>query len=314
MMPKQLNYKIKVLPWPRCELAESPVWDDKRDCLYWVDIRAGKLFEGAFKEGEAAAQVRKWQLNAPLAAVALDQNLGQKSDHASDLLLAFRDEVCRFDPDSFGLELMAKVPIKDGKSRLNDAKVSPEGRFLLGALKAPETSELAQLYSLSAKSEVLVLQIGLYTSNGLAWSPCGQYLYHSDSGLKTDVGIGRVWRYRYCRERGELSDRTVFVDYLPEWGRPDGAAMDVEGHYWSAGVSAGRINRFNPNGELVGYVKVPMQNPTMPCFGGPDLKTLFVTSLQRTDGSSESDTLAGKLITIDMEVAGVPVGRFGKES
>ena len=66
----------------------------------------------------------------------------------------------------------------------------------------------------------------------------------------------------------------------PEWGRPDGGAVDAEGCYWGCGICAGRINRFSPDGELIGWIEMPVTHPTMPCFGGPDLKTLYVTSLR----------------------------------
>ena len=72
-----------------------------------------------------------------------------------------------------------------------------------------------------------------------------------------------------------------------EDGRPDGAACDAEGFYWSAGVSAGVLNRISPTGEIERKVMLPLAAPTMPCFGGPDLKTLYVTSLT-TDRSARS--------------------------
>jgi sugar lactone lactonase YvrE len=67
-----------------------------------------------------------------------------------------------------------------------------------------------------------------------------------------------------------------------------------------------------PDGTLVEHIKVPVAAPTMPCFGGEGLRTLFLTSL--TDGVSPerlaADPLSGQLIALDVGVAGAPVARF----
>jgi sugar lactone lactonase YvrE len=97
-----------------------------------------------------------------------------------------------------------------------------------------------------------------------------------------------------------------------EIGRPDGAATDVEGYYWSAGISAGVLNRWAPDGSLDRSIPLPVSNPTCPCFGGPDLKTIFVTSLRH---DLPADVLTAKpasggIVALRVDVAGVPVARF----
>jgi len=77
------------------------------------------------------------------------------------------------------------------------------------------------------------------------------------------------------------------VQMQPEWGRPDGGATDEEGCYWSCGVGAGRINRFSADGELIGFVEMPIQHPTMPCFGGPYGRTMHVTSHRENYSAEE---------------------------
>jgi sugar lactone lactonase YvrE len=90
-------------------------------------------------------------------------------------------------------------------------------------------------------------------------------------------------------------------------GRPDGGACDVEGNYWSAGPSAGRVNRFSAEGELLDWVDVPLARPTMPCFGGSDMRTVFVTSLDSGGGDGRDG-----IVCFEVDVPGVPVGRFGR--
>ena len=82
---------------------------------------------------------------------------------------------------------------------------------------------------------------GLQISNGLAWTADGERMFHADSrGPWID-------RWRFDRASGAITERTRFAE-LDEVGRPDGGSCDAEGFYWSAGVSAGRLNRFAPDG------------------------------------------------------------------
>jgi sugar lactone lactonase YvrE len=147
---------------------------------------------------------------------------------------------------------------------------------------------------------------GLIVSNGLAWSPDGRTLYHSDSRGAV------IYAYDHDPNSGALGERRVLARVQPEWGRPDGAAIDAEGCYWSCGMSAGRLNRFSPEGELIAYVELPVTHPTLPCFGGPDLRTLYVTSLR--DGvpahALAATPQAGSLFALEPGVAGAPVERY----
>ena len=72
------------------------------------------------------------------------------------------------------------------------------------------------------------------------------------------------------------------------------------------------LNRWSPEGRLNRSIRLPCSNPTMPCFGAPDLKTIYVTSL-RHDVSAEvlaAEPLSGGIFAVRVDVAGVPVGRF----
>ena len=113
---------------------------------------------------------------------------------------------------------------------------------------------------------------GLFVSNGLAWSPDGRTMFHSDTGTAF------IDRFDFDSDTGVIANRQRFAEAKDDIGRPDGAAYAIDGTYWSAGVSGGALNGFSPDGTLVRRVPVPMPHPTMPCFGGPDLRTVFVTS------------------------------------
>ena len=178
------------------------------------------------------------------------------------------------------------IPEDQRTSRFNDGRVDPAGRFLAGTIDEPKDGGKAHLYRYDRRG-LATLAGGLLTSNGVAFSPDGRTLYHSDTPTFT------VWRYAYDPATGEATDKTLFVRLEPtetDRGRPDGAAVDAEGCYWTALFEGGRIQRYAPDGRLLAEYAVPARCPTMVCFGGPDLKTLYVTSART--GRSESE-LAG---------------------
>jgi sugar lactone lactonase YvrE len=147
---------------------------------------------------------------------------------------------------------------------------------------------------------------GLLVSNGLAWTADGEVMFHADSrGPWID-------RWRFDRRTGAISQRTRIAVLDEARGRPDGGSCDAEGFYWNAGVSAGRLNRFAADGRLAESHPLPVPAPTMPCFGGPDFRTLYVTSLRdgRPADMLEAAPRSGGLFSAEASVAGFPSWRF----
>jgi sugar lactone lactonase YvrE len=215
------------------------------------------------------------------------------------LLVALRHSLHFFDPKTGRLERFVVLDEEPEHNRLNDGKVAPDGAFWVGSMDADTAQRRPSgaLYRVDPSGKVERKSTGLKVSNGLAWSGDGATMYHSDSSLQ--------WIKRYRHERGQLFDETTICEADEKTGRPDGAATDVAGGYWSAGVSAGCLNRWSREGELLERVALPVPNPTMPCFAGDDLKTVYVTSLNRTPHEN-----AGAMVRLRLPVAGVPVTRF----
>ena len=123
-------------------------------------------------------------------------------------------------------------------------------------------------------------------SNGLAFSPDNRTLYRSDTTSHTiraydfDVASGQLGASRILREFSQ--DRTNNYG-----GRPDGAAVDSEGAYWCAMMEGSRLLRLSPDGEILSELKLPARCPTMLAFGGPDLKTLYVTTARNNRPAAE---------------------------
>jgi sugar lactone lactonase YvrE len=106
---------------------------------------------------------------------------------------------------------------------------------------------------------------------------------------------------------GELGLRETFKTFPAGNGRPDGAAVDVEGCYWTAMFDGHRIVRISPQGDVLEEHKLPVRCPTMVCFGGSDMKTLYITTTRENMDESELNErpLSGALFTLRTTVAGM---------
>lgn len=271
---------------------ESPVWDAAGGCLFFVDIQAPALF----RLDPATGALEQWAMPSAIGSFGLTVD--------GRAIVALKDGVHLFDFRTGRFEfVVAPEPDKPG-NRLNDGKVGPDGRFWVGSMDdTPAKQPVAALYRIDHDGRCTRMAEGVITSNGLAWSPDGRTLYHSDSRQAV------LWAYDYDLKTGDIANRREVRRFADADGRPDGATMDAEGFYWSAGVSAGCLNRIAPDGTIARKVTMPCPAPTMPCFGGADLKTLFVTSLTRESGGK---TLPGTLYSLDVGVAGTPIARFGQ--
>jgi sugar lactone lactonase YvrE len=272
-----------------CRVGECPLWDERREILFICDVLAPAI-HGIALDGTRTAS---WNFEQPVGSFGLTES--------GRLILALGREIALLDPDSGALNPFAGTPEPE-TNRLNDGKVGPDGRFYIGSMDdRPEKEPLGVVYQVSANGAVKALFGGIKISNGLAWSPDGRVLYHSDSCGPT------IDAYDFDPQTGELSGKRRFATLDDATGRPDGGACDVQAHYWSAGVSAGMLNRFAPDGTLVSRHRVPCKAPTMPGFCGPGLRQLAVTSLSIGPLPGPGD---GDLFIAEAPVAGVPIARM----
>ncbi len=280
---------MKILDTPRATVGESPVWDPETGLVWWVDVRAPCLH----RTNPATGHTDTWPMPEPIGSLARCRS--------GALLLALRSGVVRFDPRDGSMTPFAAPEADRPHNRLNDGKASPCGRFVVGGMDdRADKQPTAGLWCLSADGGVTQLAEGLTVANGLAWSPDGRTLWHADSRQC------RIWTAPWDQATGTIGARTLVASPDAATGRPDGAAMDAMGGYWSAGVSAGELNRWLADGTLDRVVKVPVQAPTMPCFGGPGLRTVYLTSLRGPDAGPDD----GAMVVLDLGVAGAPVGVF----
>lgn len=276
-------------------VGEAPHWDGETQSLLWIDIRAPAVH----RLDPARAELTTWALPGVVGAMG-------PADPGC-VVLALKRSLAILD---LARGRMTPLQVVDGEpdhNRLNDGKVSPSGRwFVFGSMddRAADKETSGALYVTGADGGVRRLHAGLTVANGIAFSPSADTLYFSDSA------VGRVWQAPWDEAAGSMGAPSSLCSPDEAAGRPDGAAVDLEGHYWSAGVSAGCLNRFASDGRLLQRLAVPCRAPTMPCFGGPDLRDLYLTSLVRPGWSLTSDRVDGDLLCFPSGTRGMPAPRL----
>lgn len=270
-------------------VGESPTWDDRTGDLWLVDILAPAVLCL-----HADGKLSHYPMPALIGCLALCDS--------GRIAVCLQTGVHLMDPETGRLELLCNPDGGRPDSRLNDGKVGPDGHLWVGTRDEaiPQTNN-GRLYRVSADGSFMQVLDGLKTSNGLAWSADGRTMFHSDSSQQF------LQSFDFDPMTGALGPARRLFNFTNAEGRPDGAATDMAGYYWSAGVLDGKLNRMSPDGEIVEVYQLPVNGPTMPCFGGADMKTLYVTSLRRKEGSIDEE---GSVIAFEVDVAGVPVPRF----
>jgi len=271
----------QVLPSSQCELGESPFWHPHERALYWLDIPGRAVLRTRGEIGTGS--VERWPLPSEPGCMAPARSGG--------LVIALRDGVYRAREWGGALQVMATVAHDVRSMRFNDGKCDSQGRFWAGSINEAKDGATAALYCLDpAGGPAAVLQRmadGVTTANGLAFLPETQQLYWAD----TAAHVVRRWQWNAADNRVSGPGVLRQFDAKPAgWsaeapgdyaGRPDGATLDAAGHYWVALFEGGQLQQLDATGRTLAALPVPARCPTMPCFGGDDLRTLFVTTARR---------------------------------
>ncbi|MEI9985165.1 MAG: SMP-30/gluconolactonase/LRE family protein [Aliidongia sp.] len=255
-------------------LGESPVWLAAEQRLVFVDIHGQALHW--FDPATDKHVIRQ-----------LDEEIGCVAPATEGRYIAgLRSGLWLLDQDGGKIRLLSANPEPNATNRFNDGRTDPAGRFLAGTIDEPKAGGTAHLYRYDRRG-LVALAGGLLTSNGLAFSPDGRVMYHADTPRFV------VRRYDYDPATGEARNPQIFIQLDPngtDRGRPDGAAVDCDGCYWTALYEGGRVQRYSPEGKLVGEFPVPARKPTMIAFGGAALDMLYVTT-----AADPEDAVSGAL-------------------
>lgn len=282
----------------KAQIGEGAIWCSRQQVLFWVDIPAGILHR--FDPSDNSN--KSWPMGEALGCFALTEQ--------GTLVLALASGFYEFNTETEEKVRLSGPDVSVMKQQFNDGSVDQRGRFYAGTMRTNGdhvNDPSGTMYSLSSNLEVKEVMTGFHILNGTAFSPDGKTAYVSDS-FPT---VRTIWAFDYDLDDGAWSNKRVFLDTNGLAGRPDGAAMDSEGCYWMAGVSGWELVRITPEGKVDMEIEFPVEKPTRIAFGGPNMDTLFVTSLgcDVTEGTHQPN--AGGLFALKVPgVTGVELPRM----
>ncbi len=290
--------RIEIVTPVRDQLGECPLWDDQAQALYWIDSHAQRVRR---LEPESGAY-REWRLPTAIGSIALCES--------GRLLAALADGFSYLDLDSGAVTPLAGVTHAAERIRLNDGRCDRAGRFVAGSLVLGRNEPLGALYQVDARGRVQVLEQGIAIANATCFSPDGQWLYFTDSRTR------KIRRYPYDLATGRVGTPTVWVDTAALDSAADGATVDSQGGLWTALVETGQMARFLPDGRLDRLIDMPVRHVTCPCFGGPDLDVLYVTSISHSGNALKDEHPdAGALFAVHgTGVRGLREARFADQA
>lgn len=286
---------VTALPGPVAVLGEAPLWDVALARLLWVDCDQKMLFE----LDPSSDTVESTVLPHSPGSYAVREGGG--------LLMAYRNRLAILGARHVEERNVETPGVEFAVERFNDGACDRRGRFWVGTMDRRLREPVGSLFRVDADLSLTRIERDVICSNGIAFSPDDTVMYH------TDTGAGLIYSYDFDLDSGEVEHRQIFADFRTERGRPDGCTIDVEGCLWVARIGAGKIVRIDPDGVVVSTVDLPVSRPTSAMFGGPELATLFVTSMLHglSDEELDGEPLAGCLLMVEVGIRGLPEPRFG---
>ncbi len=282
-------------------LGECPLWSDREQCLYWIDIDGHAVHR--YDPSTGLDELRP--IGARPGSCALTADVGR-------LLVATEHQLVWLDWASGDVTPWLAVEDPSTGNRCNDGRVDPGGRMVVGTMW-PDTGDgrsSGSLYRIGSDGSIDVLLNDLGVPNGLAFDAERGLMYFADTPTQT------VLVADYDLDTGERHNVRAFLDYDPLPGKPDGACLDADGCYWSASVYGWSVIRVTPDGRIDQRVELPVEKPSMPAFGGSDLSTLYVTSIgaagSKPSAEGKDGFTPGDLMAVDVGVQGRPEPTFGQ--
>lgn len=286
--------KIELVHDARALVGESPTWDARNGVLWWCDIDSGHVhrFDPAGGPAEPIA------IGERVGCIALRE--------AGDAVIAAQSGLYDLDLESHARTRFADPEAHLPGNRFNDGATDRQGRWWVGSMSIERAPVPAgTFYRVDTDRTVTAVFDGIHTTNGLAFSPDGRTMYFSDS----NASVRTIWACDYDGSTGTPHNRRVFFDSRIVAGRPDGGAVDTDGCYWMAGVGGWQLIRLTPDGKVDLTIDMPVERPSKPEFGGPDLADLYVTSI--ANGAGPDQPQAGGLFAITgLPARGIETVRF----
>ena len=284
----------------RDQLGETPFWDEATQRLYWCDIVGREVR----RLDPASGRIARWPMPQYCSGVV-------PTDDGQAMVMLV-DGVYRLDLESGGTSPFTR-PDTDPRNRSNEVRTDPQGRLWLGSMfnnigphgeDRPVEASNGSVFCVTADGFAKRMLSDIAITNTFCWSPDGTRFYTNDTKRRV------IWSFAYDPDGPTLHDRQVFAEGDVAPGNPDGSSMDEDGCLWNARWGGGRFVRFTPQGKVDRVIELPAKQPSSCAFGGPDRKTLYMTSARQGQDDLALDALDGSLFVTELDVAGLPMPRF----
>jgi len=288
--------KIERLNLPTNNHGEGLIWIEKTNELAWVDVfenpRIGIL-------NLNNKELKTIPVSGSITSIAPHVNGGFVAGMNGGFYLV------SYDKGPIHLRSPKKLNVNE---LLNDGRCDSRGRYLCCSMDMEMKNEIGKVYQLNNDGEIRVLDEHFIVGNGIAFSPKEDIVYISDSRKNI------IWKYDYNIDSGAISNKKLFFSTSEMTGRPDGAAIDINGNYWCCLFEGGSIICIdNITAQVAMEIPLPVTYPTMCTFGGQGLDRLYVTTSKRLLSEIElkKQPLAGDVLEIsDLGVVGVTSVRY----
>lgn len=266
-------------------LIEGPVWDPAKG-LYFSDVLGGgiHLLDRADKVSPVVPKRR---------------GIGGMALHADGGLIAGGRDIVHVNLADHTMKVLLDQKTADNAVGFNDLTTDAKGRIYVGsiayAIFKGEEMKPGNLYVVDLDGKARQISDGILLTNGLGFSPDGRLLYHSDARRE----MVRVYD---VRDDGTVGHWRAFAAMGPG-SVPDGLKVAADGSVWVADAHGGRVAVFGAEGCHRRDIRVPRPMVTSLCFGGDDLRDLYIVTGSR-GGPSDS---CGTVYRLRSDVAGLPL-------
>ncbi len=279
---------VKQVLHAEAKLGEGVLWDAERKVVWFVDIKRHRLWHFDPATGSNSFAGAPEQIGWAIPA------------EGGLLLCGLKDGLYTFDPETSGFTKLMTVPGEPVGNRLNDACTDPWGRVWFGSMDDSENSASGRFYVFDRGEIRAAGPSGIGITNGPAVNAEGTRIYFTDTGGQK-IHVAEL-------SKDGVGEARLFVDtagHFPE-AYPDGPVVDTEGHVWSAFYFGACVARFSPEGKLVQKIGIPARDVTKMGFGGPDLRTVYVTSATKNleDADKPKWPQGGSLFAFEAPVKG----------
>lgn len=281
---------------------EGAVWHQGEGALYWVDINRCLIH----RLDPASASVRTWVFDEPVTATGL-------TTRDDTLIVATGSKVILWQPANDARADFANPHRNWPAERFNDGRPDPAGNFRVGTMQnnvgpVGENEDITdnaggRLFRVNPDGSSTVEKTGIGISNTFAWSPDKRTFYTGDTLANV------IWAFDFDPVTGDITNERPFFSGFDR-GLPDGSAIDSAGYLWNARYGGSCVVRVAPDGSVDRVLEMPVASVTTCTFGGPDLKTLYITTAGGGVAQAQRERFAGGLFAVSVDTPGLPENRF----